>query len=45
MCLSKEKFESNMITRFRADSTGVIDELSGSGKCKIWHMKFRELSW
>ena len=29
MCLSKERFESKMIPRFLADSTGVIDELSG----------------
>ena len=30
MCLSKERFESKMIPSFLADSTGVIDELSGS---------------
>ena len=30
MSLSKESFESKMISRFLAESMGVIDELSGS---------------
>jgi hypothetical protein len=30
MCLWKERFELKMIPRFLAESTGVIDELSGS---------------
>ena len=37
----KDRFESKMIPRFIDESTGVINELSGS--VKIWHMKFREL--
>ena len=41
MCLSKERFESKMIPRFLADSTGANDELSGSVKFGL--CSFREL--
>ena len=33
--ISKERFESKMIPRFLADSTGVIDELSGSVRFEV----------
>src|SRR5664279_3576586 len=38
MCLSKDRLESNMIPRFFAELTGLMNVLFGSWRCGCWSL-------